>query len=231
MNCLIVNDEVIYRSTLKEMISMDPSLNLVAECGDTTEAYKIIMNNQIDLVFLEVNLRDNTGLDLAKTLKGKTPSVILMSSESEYAVEAYHLNVSDYLVKPVHLSRFHESIERVKRRINRSEPIGTTKEDNFIFIRDSYVIRKIYVNDILYIEAKDNYAMIHFADRFYTIHSSIKFIEQKLPPSSFFRVHRSYLVNLSKVDSIEGKTIVINKSLVPVSDTYRADLNRRVQIL
>lgn len=231
MNCLIVEDEEIFRTVIKEMINLDPSLKLVGECTDAAEAYKIIMSGQIDLVFLDVQLPGITGLDLAKTLKNESPILILMTSEPKHAAEAYELNVIDYIVKPIVLSRFHEAVEKAKVKFSINEPIRNAKTDDFIFIRDSYTIKKIYLNEILFIEAMDNYSTIHFSDRTYSIHSSIKLIEQKLPTSTFLRVHRSFIVNLSKVDSMEGKTIIINKKTVPVSDAYRANLNKRIRFL
>ncbi|MBB6500954.1 LytR/AlgR family response regulator transcription factor [Pedobacter cryoconitis] len=231
MNCLIVDDDKIFRTIIKQMISLDPSLKLVGECANATEAYKQIMSGQIDLVFLDINLPDITGLDLAKMLKNTKPLLILMTAEHKHAVEAYELNVTDYLVKPVILSRFHEAVEKAKIKFGNRDLVQKTESDEFIFIRDSYIIRRIYLNEILYVEATDNYTSIHLAGRNFSIHSPIKLVEQKLPPTSFFRVHRSFIINLSKIDSIEGKTIMINNKPVPVSDTYRADLNKRIRVL
>lgn len=231
MNCLIVDDEVMSRGIIKEMISLDPALNLVSECADVTHAYKVVLNNQIDLVFLDINLPDITGLDFAKTLKDKNILVILITSESEHAVEAYNLNVVDFMVKPVNLSRFYESVQRAKDIYTKSRHVESIREDDFIFVRVSYIIKKIYLNEILYIEAKDNYSNIHLADSYFAIHSPIKHIEQKLSSSLFLRVHRSFIINFSKIDSIEGKTVIISKYLIPVSDNYRIDLNKRLQIL
>jgi two-component system LytT family response regulator len=231
MNCLVVDDEVIFRELIKDMISLYPTLNLIGECEDAVSAYHEITSQQIDLLFLDIKLPRMSGLELAKILEGKQTLIIMVTSEPDHALEAYNLNIIDYIVKPITLSRFSQAIEKAKTLFEANHSAKPIANGEFIFIRDSYTIRKIKLDEILYLEAKSNYVSIYVSNQVYSIHSSISTIAQKLPNNIFVRVHRSFLININKVDTIEGKSLIINKAIIPVSDAYRGDLNKRIQIL
>lgn len=231
MNCLIVDDNKIARTTLKKLISLDPSLILIAECSNATEAYIKILEQPIDLLFLDIEMPGMTGMELAQSLGQKRPLIIFTTSNRDYAAEAFDLDVIDFITKPVTTVRFLQSVEKAREfRKTKILPADLIEED-FIFIRDSGTVRRLQLDNILYLEAQGDYVKIYVANQFYNIHTTLKSVEEKLPASVFLRVHRSFIVNVSKIDTLEGGTLIINKSLVPVSNAYRAALNKRMQIL
>lgn len=231
MNCLIVDDHKIYRELIKRMLKFDPSLVLVGEYDNAMEAHQKILSEQVDLIFLDIKMPGMSGIELAKILSNKRPLIIFTTAETSYAVEAFDLNVVDFLVKPLITSRLLQAVEKAKQ-VNSIQNISLDKTtDEFAFIRDSNTIRRISIKDILFLEADADYVKIFLDNQIYTIHSSLKDIEQKLPTDLFFKVHRSFIVNVGKIDTIEGKTLVIGHHFVPVSDTYKTDLMKRIHFL
>ena len=231
MNCLIVDDQRIARAVLKEMIGLDPSLTLAGECADAMEAYKEIQNGRIDLLFLDIEMPGMSGMELAESLKGNRPIIIFTTSLPEYAVDAFHLNVVDFLVKPISAPRFLKAVEKAKELSKLTDVAGDGKKDEFIFIRDANALKRVGTRDILYLEAKGDYVKFYLSDQTYSIHSTLMSVEQSLSPDLFFRVHRSFIINVSKIDKIEGGTLIIGHHIVPVSTVYRSALYKRLQIL
>lgn len=232
MNCLIVDDNKIFRLLIKKLLSMDTSLTLVAECEDAIEAHQQITENKIDLIFLDILMPGMSGLELAKILEDKPPLIIFTTSIAEHAVEAFSLNVVDFLLKPISAARFLKAIEKAKATVSRNQSNQEVNFPEFIFIRDSNIVRRVKVIDILYFEAIGDYVKIQLVGNVdYSIHSSLKNIEHKLPQQFFLRIHRSFIISLSKIDGIEGKTLILDKHLVPVSDSYRANLNKSMKFL
>ncbi|WP_316823167.1 LytTR family DNA-binding domain-containing protein [Pedobacter gandavensis] len=231
MRCLIVDDVKFFRLVIKEFIELDDALTLVAECDNAIEAHKRILNDQVDLIFLDIQMPGMNGLELAKILKNGYPLVIFTTCNSQYAVEAFELNAVDYLLKPVSLSRFIGAVDKAKKLLKPSIEILDHCSNEFVFIRDSNVVRKLSFRDILYFESTGDYVRIALGEKEYSIHSSLKSIWPKLPVNTFLRVHRSFIVNLNKIDSIEGKTLIIRKHLIPVSGAYRPELNKYMSFL
>ncbi|MEJ2903415.1 LytTR family DNA-binding domain-containing protein [Pedobacter panaciterrae] len=230
MNCLIVDDQAVFRAVLKKLITLDPSLFLVGECTNAAEAHQIILNNDIDIIFLDIEMPRMSGIELARLLEGKNPMIIFTTSQIDYAIEAFDLNVVDFLTKPIGSVRFLKAVQKARNLI-KTKKQAANEADEFVFIRDSNIIKRIKLSDILYFEAKGDYIKIFLSNTNYSIHSSLKSVEQKLPENTFFKVHRSFIVNLGKIDSIEGGTLIVNHTMIPVSDTYRPLLNKRMQIL
>jgi len=231
MNCLIVDDHVIARSTVSHLLQIDPSLKLIAECESAEEAYQNLAIHKIDLLLLDIEMPGISGIELVKGLNEKRPLIIFISSKKDYAVTAFDLNVVDFIVKPVMPDRFLKAIGRAKEIYQLSNLFLANHQDDFVFIRDSGVIRRIKVLDINHLEAQGSYVMIYTDEKNYSIHSSLKSIEDKLPGHVFIRVHRSFIINVGKIDTVEGNTLIIHHHFVPVSDAYRAALNKRMQIL
>ncbi|MES2828979.1 MAG: LytTR family DNA-binding domain-containing protein [Bacteroidota bacterium] len=231
MNCLIVDDDILSLTALRHLLTMDKSLTLIAECSDAAEAYKKIIDNQIDLLFLDIEMPEMNGIDLVRSLAGKRPMIIFTTSGTAYAAEAFDLNVVDFITKPVMSLRFLQAVTKAKElnRVNSFEL--ETKGDEFVFIRDSNIIRRLRLDDIIYLEAMGDYVKICLSKMDYTIHSTLKGVEQKLNHRNFLKVHRSFIVNISKIDTMDGGMLIMEGNLVPVSDAYRAVLNRRMQIL
>lgn len=231
MNCLIVDDNILALSVLKKLISMEPSLTIVGECFDALEAYKQVQLSDIDILFLDIEMPGMSGIELVKSLGDKRPMVIFTTATTDYAAEAFDLNVVDFLIKPVSPARFLQAVEKAKRMLQTKGLSVTDKEDEFVFIRDSNIVRRVKVSDILYMEARGDYVRINLTDQTYSIHSSLKSVEEKLSKTVFLRVHRSFIINVSRIDTIEGGTLIVHRNMVPVSDAYRAILYKRMQIL
>lgn len=210
---------------------MEPSLTVKGECFDAVEAYKQLQLNEVDILFLDIEMPDMSGIELVKSLGDKRPMVIFTTSTTDYAAEAFDLNVVDFLIKPVSPARFLVAVEKAKKMLMIKGLAFTDKEDEFVFIRDSNVVRRLKVSDILYMEARGDYVRINVSDQTYSIHSSLKSVEEKLSKNTFLRVHRSFIINVSKIDTIEGGTLIVNHNIVPVSDAYRAALYKRMHIL
>lgn len=231
MNCLVVDDQKIFRNILKSLFDLDNSLVLVGECADAIEARQKIADDQIDLLFLDIRMPGMSGIELARILEGKRPLIIFTTSVGDYALEAFDLNVVDFLLKPILPVRFLKAVDKAKEMIRSLDLRRERWQTEYIFIRDSNVVRRLKLDDIDYFEATGDHVRVLVKGKDYFIHSSLKTIAQKLPPHAFLRVHRSFIVNLSRIDTLEGKTLLINHHFIPVSDAYRADLNKHMLFL
>jgi DNA-binding LytR/AlgR family response regulator len=232
MTCLIVDDNKIARMAMKQLVGQVKSLELVSECSDAMEAYNHLSSKDIDLLLLDIEMPGMTGLELTKKLGNKSPLIIFTTAKTDYAVEAFELNVVDYLVKPVQPARFMQAIEKTKEVIESTRPEAkASAEQDFVFVKDNGVLKKINVDDILYLEAMGDYVKVYTGQRFHVLHATLKSIEEKLPVSKFVRVHRSYIVSLNKIDFIQDGAITIGKASVPIADTYRSVLNKRLNLL
>ncbi len=231
MKCLIVDDNKMARMAMKQLASRVKDLELVQECADAMEAYNVINNERIDLLLLDIEMPGMTGLELIKNLGNKKPLIIFTTAKKDYAVEAFELNVVDYLIKPVSTARFLQSIERANEAMASDKQEVKVGEQEFVFIKDNGVLKRINVEDILFLEAMGDYVKVHTSQKFHVLHATLKSIEEKLPASKFIRVHRSYIVSINKIDFIQEGVISIGKGTVPVADTYRSTLNKRLNLL
>ena len=231
MKYLIVDDNIIARTTLKKLADQVRDLEFAGECANAMEAYNLLQGEKIDLVLLDIEMPGMTGLELTKNLTDKRPVIIFTTSKKDYAVEAFELNVADYIVKPVMPARFIQAIDRAKEIMeSKTQEIKMTGEE-IIFIRDSNIVRGIKIEDILYAEAMGDYVKLHVSKNFFAIHSTLKAVEERLPASEFIRVHRSYIVAINKIETIRDGALIINGKPVPVADAYRAALNKRMNVL
>lgn len=231
MKCLIVDDNKMARMAMKQLVSQVKDLELLQECEDAMQAYNVINKEAVDLVFLDVEMPGMTGLELIKNLGNKKPLIIFTTAKKDYAVEAFELNVIDYLIKPITQARFLQSVERANEALSSDKQEVKVGEQEFVFIKDNGVLKRISVDDILYLEAMGDYVKVHTAQKFHVLHATLKSIEEKLPSTRFIRVHRSYIVSLNKIDFIQEGVISIGKASVPVADTYRSTLNKRLNLL
>lgn len=231
MKCLIVDDNQLARLAMKQLISQVKILDLVAECSDAMQAYNHLRNEPIDLLLLDIEMPGMTGIELIKQLGNKKPLIIFTTAKTDYAVEAFELNVVDYLVKPVSIPRFLQSVEKAKETLDSNKQEVKIEAQEFVFVKDNGVLKKLNVEDILYLEAMGDYVKVHTAQKFHVLHSTLKSIEEKLPPAKFIRVHRSYIVALQKIDFIQDGVISIGKASIPVAETYKASLNKRLNLL
>lgn len=232
MKCLIIDDNKMARMAMKQLVSQVQVLELVAECSDALEAFNHINREHIELLLLDIEMPGMSGIELTKKLGQQyKPLIIFTTSKTDYAVEAFELNVVDYLVKPVVLPRFLQAVDRAKDALESNREEVKIEDLEFVFIKDNGVLKKLSVDDILYLEAMGDYVKVHTAQRFHVLHSTLKAIEEKLPTTRFLRVHRSYIVALNKIDFIQDGIIHIGKATVPLAETYKVTLNKRLNLL
>jgi len=228
---LIIDDNKIARTTTRQLASKIVDINIVAECGSAMDAYNLLVAQPVDLLLLDIEMPGMSGLELTKNLENKRPVIIFITSKREYAVDAFDLNVVDYIIKPLTSSRFIQAIDKAREILESNREEVKIKEDEFIFIRDSNIVRRLKLDKILYAEAMGDYVKLFTPEKFYAIHTTLKAVEERLPASGFLRVHRSYMVAINKIDSMESGVLIVNGKPLPVADAYRALLNKRMNIL
>jgi DNA-binding LytR/AlgR family response regulator len=216
---------------LKQLVNQIQSLELVAECENAIEAYNQIGSGNIDLLFLDIEMPDISGIDLIKKLGNKKPLIIFTTAKKDYAVEAFELNVVDYLVKPVSQARLLQAVEKAQEALDSDKEEVKIEEQGFVFVKDNGMLKRISIDDILFLEAMGDYVKVHTPQKFHVVHATLKSIEEKLPASKFLRVHRSYIVAINKIDFIQEGTIAIGKTTIPVADTHKANLSKRLNLL
>ena len=231
MNALIVDDNEIARTTIKKLVEQVKDLELAGECTDAMHAYNLLQDKTVDLILLDNEMPGMPGIELTKTLGNIKPLIIFTTSKTEYAVEAFELNVVDYLIKPISSARFIQAITRAKEIFESKDEEVKMEERAFVFIRDSAKVRRLKLDDILYAEAMGDFVKLHTATKFFAIHTTLKAVEDRLPASNFIRVHRFCIVSLDKIDTIQSGVVVIRGKAIPVADAFRASLSKKIHIL
>jgi len=230
MKALIVDDNDIARTTLAHLAKQVPNLTIVNEYSNAIEAYNHLQNNQVDLIFLDIEMPEMTGIELTKNLAGKDVIIIFTSSNKDYALEAFELNIADYILKPVMPARFLQAVSKAQSILeSRKEDVEVTK-DEFLFVRDSNITRRLRLDDIFYAEAMGDYVKFYTREKMFAIHGKMKTAEERLPKDHFIRVHRSYIVSVGKIDTLQDGGIMINGKFIPVADAYRRALNTRMNV-
>ncbi|GAA4160118.1 LytTR family DNA-binding domain-containing protein [Chryseobacterium ginsenosidimutans] len=230
MKALIVDDNDIARTTLVHLAKQVPNLTIINEYSNAIEAYNHLQTNQVDLIFLDIEMPEMTGIELTKNLSGKDTIIIFTSSNKEYALEAFELNIADYILKPVMPARFLQAVSKAQAIIDsRKENVEVTK-DEFLFVRDSNITRRLKLDDIFYAEAMGDYVKFYTREKMFAIHGKMKTAEERLPKDNFIRVHRSYIVSVGKIDTVQDGGIMINGKFIPVADAYRKALNSRMNV-
>ena len=227
MNCIIVDDDSFSRQVLKDFIAKTEILRLVADCSTAMEAINVLSKQNVDLMFLDIKMPEMSGFDLLKNLENK-PLVILITGHKEFAAEAFEYNVTDYLVKPVKIARFTKAVQRAYD-LFKQQSIAVSGND--FFVKDSGTLVKINLSEVLWIEALENYIVLITVKGKYTVHSTMKTLQEKLPSDEFIRVHRSYIVRKDKIDSIGDDTVCIGEEQIPVSRTYKMELSKSIKLL
>ena len=233
IRCLVVDDEPLALNILEDYISKIPFLELVKATTNPIEALTRVQDGGIDLVFLDVQMPELTGIQFLKIANGKT-KVILTTAYPQYALEGYELDVVDYLLKPIAFDRFYKAAQKAQSIIKpvAGQPAEPTQHvqqqqqdfmSDFIFVKSEHKIQKVYLHDILFIEGLKDYISIFTSNERIITLQNMKKMEDTLPEKHFIRVHKSYIVALNKIDSIERSRIRIGDKIIPVGDTYRDD--------
>ncbi len=231
MNCLIVDDNKMAREAIKHLISQVEKLSVIGECSNAMEAYNLLRSQTVDLLFLDIEMPEMSGLDLTRRLGERKPVIIFTTSKKDYAADAFELNVADYIVKPVTPPRFLQALDKARWIYDNNKQYTPAGAKEFIFIRDNGMLKRLLIEEIHFLEAMGDYVKVFTQQKFHAVHSTLRNVEEKLPPEKFLRVHRSYIVALNKVERIEEGVIVINNKPVPVADLYRSTLNKRLNII
>lgn len=235
MNCIIVDDDALSRKIVESLIEKTESLRLLGSYGSALEAIKAFDGPEtVDLIFLDIEMPEMSGLEFLNTLDSP-PQVIIVTGNEKYAVEAFDYDVTDFLLKPLELTRFLKSVNKAKsRRAEVSQVTSRTGNEIFIKKKNSTLVRLSF-DDVIWIEALENYVIISTFEEKFTIHFTMKAIIDKFPESQFKRVHRSYIVNVSKITMIEDSAIIVKTRMgdksIPIGKSYRDDLLSEINLI
>lgn len=221
---MVVDDEPLALQLICDYVLKIPSLHLVHYTTNAIEALQFINDEKIDLVFLDIQMPELNGINFLKLAQNKCKA-ILITAYQEYALEGYEHNVIDYLLKPVTLERFLLSVQKAEERLSRQ--IKKSNAD-FLFVKTEHKLQKINYADILYIEGLRDYAAIHTTQGKILTLQPMRLFEEKLPQNLFSRIHKSYIVSFSRIDYIEKNRVVINNQFLPVGDTYKEALLKKI---
>jgi two-component system LytT family response regulator len=224
IRCLAIDDEPLALDVIEKHINKIPDLVLVQKCTSPLQALEIINKEEIDLIFLDIEMSEITGIQLLKSMH-KKPLVILTTAYENYALEGYELDVLDYLLKPISFERFLKAVNKAQEAFLQKKSVqpkeNTSYEGGFIFVKSEYQMIKINLRDILYVEGLKDYVKIYCGPKPILSLQNLKGIESKLPSAYFFRVHKSFIVSIPKIDSVHKGRIKIGENEIPIGENYR----------
>lgn len=225
INCIIIEDELPASMVLEMHISKIPFLHLKGKFSSVAKALPIIAEEKINLIFLDINLPGISGTHFARSLHSST-AVIFTTAYAKHAVEGFELDAIDYLLKPISFERFTKAVNRYlkyhQQSVAQIEIADKIIEKPFVFVKSDRRMIKIFLDEILYLEAQRNYLLIHLENEVHRIYQSIPEIEEKLPEDSFVRIHRSFLISLRKVKAYTNSYVIIQKKEIPIGRLYRS---------
>jgi len=233
MNCIIIDDEKLSRRVLEEFINKTEGLVLKQSFSDAVEAINYLRTEEdTDLIFLDIELPEMNGIEFLNTIKSQ-PQVIIVSGKGKYALNAFEYDVTDYLLKPVTYTRFFKAVSKAGERYERNKTNSSSKDE--IFIKKNSTLVRLKYDAILWVEALENYVIFNTFNEKFTIHFTMKAIEQKLPTSKFTRVHRSFIVNTSSIDVIEDNAVLIRTDSglksIPIGKSYKEKLMKDINLI
>jgi DNA-binding LytR/AlgR family response regulator len=226
---IIIDDEPLAQRVIEKYSEDVPFLEIVNKFQRAIDAYEILRSGAVDLIFLDINMPRLSGLDFLKSLKDP-PMVIITTAYEEYAIQGFELDVVDYLMKPFAFDRFLRAIQKaadsLKGRSTQFVETGSEiPEEDYLFIKSSKRTYRVSLDDILYIEALGDYVKVYTKERMIVSYQSLKNLESVLPPRAFPRIHKSFIVSLSKIETIEGNQVRIQDRFIPVGNNYKADFD------
>lgn len=235
LNCIIVEDEPLARNLLVEYVKKVPSLHLLEAFSNPLAAMEALRAANVDVLFLDVQMPEITGISLLKILK-KRPLVVLTTAYSQYALEGYELDIVDYLLKPITFERFLKSVDKIMQRVESPTPTKpilvdstATSSPTFIFVKDGTKLVKVKLDEILYIEGLKDYVTIHTLNQKIVTLQRLKVLEEQLPGNKFIRIHNSYIVSLNGIDAIHKNEVQIKGATLPIGDTYRKSFKEFIE--
>ena len=226
IKCLVIDDEPLAINVIKNYIENFKNFEIVGTCKDAVEGFNFISKNEVDVIFLDINMPTISGLDFLKSLQNP-PSVVITTAYREYAVESFELDVIDYLVKPFALQRFMKTINRIEERkaekVTLTAPSEESEREHVFFKVDKKMI-KVYLDEILYIESLKDYVRIKTYTEDLINHNNLVSISEYLPAEDFVRIHRSYIIAVDKVKAIDGNQVEIADKLLPIGRNFQKDI-------
>ncbi|WP_420573476.1 LytR/AlgR family response regulator transcription factor [Kordia sp.] len=230
ISCLIIDDESVAREIIATHLSKLYNINVVASCSNALEAFNYISNQQIDLVFLDINMPEISGISFAKSINSDI-KVIFTTAYRDYAVEGFELKAVDYLLKPISFDRLKNALDRYYDIYgNVTTPkLSFDEISDFMFVRSERKMIKVDYNSILYIESYSDYLKIHIENHTIVTRETISAIEAKLPKQFFLRIHRSYIISIHYIQSFTNEYITINKEALPISRSYKKDVLKQLE--
>ena len=236
MNCIIIDDEAMARAIVRQLCSKIPDLDVIEEFDNAISAIKFLNQQTIDVIFLDIHMPGFSGVDFVQTLKDP-PKIVLTTSDTDFAIAAYEYeSIVDYLVKPITQERFEKCIDKISS-LPAHKPMQTVapgkekEEGEDLYINIDRRLIKLKLNEILVIEAKGDYIDVKTEKEDYWVHTTLKKIKEKLPERLFLQIHRSYIINFTKIIDIEDNSVLIAKNVVPISRSNRPELMRRLNLL
>jgi len=214
IHCIIIDDEPSSQNVLKSFVNKIDYLDLKHICNDALEALDYLKKNAIDLLFLDINMPQLSGISFYKSLQNP-PKVIFTTAYSEYALDGFELNAIDYLLKPFSFERFVKAVSKIKDLKN--------KTNNSLIIKSNKKLHQIKIEDILYIESIGDYIKVHLETTFFVVYKTLKSIYKELPASIFKQVHKSFIINKNKLEYVEGNTVIINSNKIPLGQKFKKD--------
>jgi DNA-binding LytR/AlgR family response regulator len=234
MNCIIIDDDDMSRRVIEEFVNRTDFLSLNRSFTGAVEAINYVKQEtvEVNLIFLDIEMPEMSGIEFLNTLT-HPPQIIIISSKEKYAIQAFEYSVTDYLLKPITYARFFKAVSKAYENFNKGKSM--LDGDKEIFIKKNSSLVRIKYNDILWVEALENYVVINTMNDKFTIHFTMKSIENQLPMVKFKRVHRSFIVNVSRITSIEDNSVVIKladgRKIIPIGKSYREKLLREINLM
>lgn len=227
LRTLIVDDEPLARRGMVEYVNEVSFLTLVGDCPSAAQAARHLAEGEVDLLLLDIQMPRLTGIDFLKTL-AKPPMTIFTTAYTEYAVEGYALDVIDYLVKPIPFERFLKAVQKAHDFHQQRTAKGTAPLQEYFFAKSNGRFERIFFNDVLFVESMQNYVIIHLATQKYIVYITLAGIQEQLPVDRFLKVHKSFIVAVEKVNSIDNNDLLINQHRIPISRTMRDEVVKRI---
>ncbi|WP_448520716.1 LytR/AlgR family response regulator transcription factor [Rhodoflexus sp.] len=229
LKCVVIDDDEQSRKILEHFIGLTSFLDCTAVFSSGTAALSHLLRVPVDVMYVDIDMPGLSGIELVKALP-QPPVTIFTTSYTNFALDAFELDAIDYLVKPIDFARFTKSAAKISERIRSKVPAELPEGEDF-FIKVNNKMVRLSASDIWFIEGLSDYVLIHTEQRQYVVDTTLKSIEDKLPDERFIRVHRSYIVNISRIESIEDNQIIIKGKEIPISRTYQQDFFRKIRKL
>lgn len=224
LSCVVIDDDAMTLKIITSLVKKTEALRLVGSFQDSVVAANALQDQPVDLLFLDVEMPDMSGLELIKTLDPK-PQIVLISSKKDYALDAFEYEVTDFLLKPIaSYARFLQAVQRAQAKHIKAAPITSPVRPEHIYLKVDSLLVKFNLKDIYWIEAFGDYVRVKTKDKLHTVYATLKSVEDTLPKEEFLRVHRSYIVRVDKIVNIDQSNLQIDKKILPVSQSYRKKL-------